>query len=181
MTGRSMKHALLVRFNLAIPECTLGDASRKQYRIFVGNVDDAMGNIGTIRRVRGWVDRVARLSPEGKPDFSSLYVEKVPLTWALRFGILDVDLQFGQWLPLNFVVMGLPGLGGTVPTAEFVTVPDACSAPSPFTKPGDYDCVVAITSDDTPPVYVQFMYHWGGDVADSGLGAVSFFEQRPAL
>jgi hypothetical protein len=138
-----------------IPECRLGSSPVMQFRMKVSNFRSGK----TVRNCQGRIEFVERpsLAKSRGP-----YVEKVPLTWALQTNQHRTDLQDGQSLPLNVILVGLSTIGGQ-PVAQFISMPDANNAPHPFDTVGEYRCVVAITSDDTRPKYVDFVFDWTGN------------------
>lgn len=107
------------------------------------------------------------------------YAEKVPLTWALQRDQDRTDLQDGQILPLNVVRVGIAVIGGP-PVAQFISPPNANNAPHPFDAAGEYRCVVTVTSDDTKPKYVDFIFDWTGDPSTAKIKKVAFFDKWPS-
>jgi hypothetical protein len=105
------------------------------------------------------------------------YVEKVPLTWALRTNEDSADLQDGHDLPLNVIILRTNQDGPS--TAQFISRPDANNSPHPFNATGEYDCTVVVTSDETKPKYVTFTFDWTGDRATARIKNVKTMEQNP--
>lgn len=155
-----------------IPECRLGSPPVMQFRMKVSNFRSGR----TVRNCQGRVEFVERLSPS---NGTGPYVEKVPLTWALQINQHRTDLQDGQTLPLNVILVGLLAIGGQ-PVAQFISMPDANNAPHPFGTVGEYRCVVAVTSDDTKPKYVDFVFDWTGNPSTARIKNPFFLEKWQA-
>ena len=153
-----------------IPECRLGNQLVMQFRMKVSNSRSGK----TVRNCQGKVEFVER--PTSVKGIGP-YVEKVPLTWALQRDQDRTDLQDGQTLPLNVILVGLLAIGGQ-PVAQFIARPDANNAPHPFGAVGEYRCVVAVTSDDTRPKYVEFVFDWTGDPSTARIKNPVFSDKR---
>jgi hypothetical protein len=152
-----------------IRECTLGTPPNpKQFRIKVSNLETGK----TIRNCQGRIEFVESTS------LPQAYVEKVPLTWSLQVDQDRTDLQDGQSLPLNVIVVGMTNTGDRI--AHFIARSDANNAPHPFNFKAEYRCVVAVTSDDTTPKYVDFIFDWTGNPATARIKDVSFSNERPS-
>jgi hypothetical protein len=154
-----------------IPECQLGTPPVIQYRIKVSNFRSGK----TVRNCQGRVAFVERLSA---PNKMSLYSEKVPLTWSYLKDLDKLDLHDGETYPLNVIQVGLVEIGGQ-PVARFITTQNANNAPHPFDLVGDYRCVVAVTSEDTTPKYVDFIFGWTGDPSTARIRSPAFSDKSP--
>jgi len=151
-----------------VDECRLDDGKPwTQFRMKVGNYRS--GKI--IHNCQGRIDRVE------SQLLTRPYVEKVPLTWALRTNEDSADLQDGHDLPLNVIILRTNQDGPS--TAQFISRPDANNSPHPFNATGEYDCTVVVTSDETKPKYVTFTFDWTGDRATARIKNVKAMEQNP--
>ena len=107
----------------------------------------------TLHTCKGPVDRVESIT------LNRPFVEKVPLTWAVRWNEDYLNLQDGDSYPLNVILMSDDD--GTS-KAEFVRRTDAHNA-NPFRQLGEYQCSILLTSDETKPKHVTFVFDWTGD------------------
>jgi hypothetical protein len=163
----SVRPELDIKFDpQTIPECRLDDGGPwTQFRIKIENYRSGK----TIHNCQGRADRV-----EG-PILARPYVEKVPLTWAIRFNEDQVDLHDGEALPLNVIVMRTNENG--IAVAGFISRVDANNSPHPFNSIGEYHCTISVTSDETKPQYIDFTFDWTGDRATAKVKDVKVIEQ----
>jgi hypothetical protein len=164
--------AQLIRYELdvefdpeKVPECHLpGDNGPwEQFRIKVSNRQSGK----TIHRCKGTVERVE------SRRFNRPYVEKVPLTWAVRFDEDYLDLQDGDSYPLHVIVM-FEDKG--ISQAEFIRRTNAHNS-NPFNQVGEYQCSIVLTSDETKPKRISFTFDWTGDRSTSRIKDVKTSDQ----
>jgi len=150
-----------------IQECRLDDGGPwTQFRMMVGN----RRSNKTVHNCQGRVFSVESRS------LARPYREKVPLTWAIRIDKDQIDLRHGDTLPLNVIEMRE---NETDLTAKFISPADANNSPHPFNALGEYQCVVAVTSDETRPKYISFTFDWTGDRTTAKIRNVRAHDKDP--
>jgi hypothetical protein len=163
--------AQLVRYELDIQfdpenidECRLSGDGWKQFRIKVSNRQSGK----TVHNCRGTIEKVQ------SRFLNEAYVEKVPLTWAVRWSEDNLDMQDGQSYSLNFVVMYDEDASSQ--KAEFVCHERAHIA-HPFNQVGEYQCSILLTSEETKPQCIDFTFDWTGSRATSRIKNVKISSQ----
>jgi hypothetical protein len=107
---------------------------------------------------------------------SQSYEERVPLTWSYKEDLDRADIQDGGSLFLNIIVIGQATQGQT---ASFITTSDANNAAHPFNVIGEYKCTTVVSSEETGPAYVSFIFDWTGNATTAKISNVRVFRKTP--
>ena len=136
----------------SIHECSLNEGKGWiQFRMMVQNQR-------TRKTVHNCEGRVARVESQ---ILTRPFVERVPLTWAFKNDLNQTDLQDGQALPLNVIILRQYANGQS--TAQFISTSDANNPIHPFNLKGEYQCTIVVSSEETRPLYVDFIFDWTSD------------------
>jgi hypothetical protein len=151
-----------------IPECSLDEGKGwVQFRMNVRNQR-------TRKTVHNCEGRVAKVESR---LLTRPYVEKVPLTWAFKNDLNRTDLQDGQALPLNVII--IRESDNNQSTAQFISTSDANNPLHPFNLKGEYQCTIVVSSEETRPMYVDFVFDWTGDRMTARIKHVKISDRVP--
>jgi len=126
------------------------------------------------RTVHNCEGRVARVESQ---VLTQPFVEKVPLTWAFKNDLNRTDLQDGQALPLNVIILRQYANGQS--TAQFISTSDANNPIHPFNLKGEYQCTIVVSSEETRPMYVDFIFDWTCDWMTAKVKHVKISDRVP--
>ena len=164
-----LRPQLNIEFDPAnVDECSLDEGKGWiQFRMIVRNQR-------TRKTVHNCEGRVARVESR---YLTRAYVERVPLTWAFKSDLNRTDLQDGQALPLNVIIIRQSADGQC--NAQFISTSDANNPVHPFNLKGEYQSTIVVSSEETRPMYVDFIFGWTGDRMTAKVKHVKISDRVP--